>query len=1108
MLSWRAIDKIPLRGALGLSLLLAIAAGCARGETPDDVEVIDQEPEPNPEPAPDPAPDPEPVDEPPICADADEDGASFGPGCPGDLLDCDDGDPRRAPGQPELCDGIDNDCDGATDNQVAAPACRLNLGVCAGAVQTCKGELGFVPCGPDDYPLTFAEVEDGATTQAHCDGLDNDCDGQTDEGCPCQGDDVILCGLAEGECERGLQRCVEGRWGPCEEATEPSAEICDGLDNDCDGDFDEDLAPPPCAAQIGVCAGSQRRCLGLEGWSRCAEDEYGPAWASDEDPALVSTACDGLDNDCDGQTDEGCACLDGALLPCGSDVGACARGTQTCQRGRFGDCRGAVEAAEEVCDGLDNDCDGQTDEDLAPPPCELQQGVCQGARAICGGDLGWLDCAGEESYGDRYRSPESPQADPTVCEGLDNDCDGQTDEGCDCVDGQSQPCGSNVGQCRRGTQRCVGGRFGACVGQTTPADEVCDGLDNDCDGQIDEEIAAPSCLLTQGVCAGALKTCQGVAGFGACDQDEYGPAWQVEEATCDRRDNDCDGQTDEGCDCVDGEIQRCGSDVGACEAGAQTCAQGRWGSCQGEVVPEVEVCDGFDNDCDGQTDEALEAPACALGQGVCAGAAQACGGRQGWLPCGDAQYGPDYDGSVEVACDGRDNDCDGLIDEQCDCLPQDIQVCGSDVGACEQGAQRCVEGAFGSCEGEIAAAAEVCDGADHDCDGAKDEGLERPCARQLGVCAGAQVGCNNGAFPVCGADQYGPRFAAEESGLNCDGLDNDCDGLVDEACPPPQIVISELLYDEVGSDTGRTLFVELTGPSLTPLGGLRLEAVNGNGGQITHAIDLPNALIPFNGVFLIAERAGSQTLRDIAAFLVDDLDLQNGPDSLRLVWNPGTSMERVIDAIGYGNFGVGDVFAGEGDSATGAPAGQSLARDEAGRDTNNNRADFARSSARGLGVPTPGGAPLPKVHLRLLWDSDEADLDLHLLRSGAEFGGEGDCHWLNRNPDWGVAGSSLDDPRLDRDDFDGLGPEITNISLPALDTYLVQVHVYGALSPTLALVTLYVDGGGTPGTNEFLATLELPATDTHWAVFEVVVTEAGVSVVPRGETALVPFDGP
>ncbi|MEZ4369581.1 MAG: FG-GAP-like repeat-containing protein [Polyangiaceae bacterium] len=92
----------------------------------------------------------------------------------------------------------------------------------------------------------------------------------------------------------------------------------------------------------------------------------------------------------------------------------------------------------------------------------------------------------------------------------------------------------------------------------TPHTEVCNGKDDDCDGQVDEN-------ATSEVCNG--------------------------------KDDDCDGKIDEGLS------RSCGSDVGECQSGTQTCSAGSWGACAGEVGPQTEACDELDNDCDGETDD-------------------------------------------------------------------------------------------------------------------------------------------------------------------------------------------------------------------------------------------------------------------------------------------------------------------------------------------------------------------------------------------------------------------------------------------------------------------------------------------------------------------------
>lgn len=162
-------------------------------------------------------------------------------------------------------------------------------------------------------------------------------------------------------------------------------------------------------------------------------------------------------------------------------------------------------------------------------------------------------------------------------------------------------------------------------------------------------------------------------------------------------------------------------------------------------------------------------------------------------------------------------------------------------------------------------------------------------------------------------------------------------------------VISELLYDAVGADDGGA-FVELYGTPGASLDGLRLQSVNGDGGAVAATLIL-SGVFPADGIFVVADRtsAGTTTIAD--ADLLLDFDLQNGPDSL--VLRDATS---VLDAVGYGAFDAGEVFAGEGTPAEDGAAGTSLARFFADLDTGDNALDFGT-----LAVPTPGVAPLMNV---------------------------------------------------------------------------------------------------------------------------------------------------
>lgn len=158
-------------------------------------------------------------------------------------------------------------------------------------------------------------------------------------------------------------------------------------------------------------------------------------------------------------------------------------------------------------------------------------------------------------------------------------------------------------------------------------------------------------------------------------------------------------------------------------------------------------------------------------------------------------------------------------------------------------------------------------------------------------------------------------------------------------------VLSEVLYDAAGSDDGQG-FVELFGTPGTDLAGYVIEGVNGSDGSVTDTIAL-SGVIPADGLWVVADDDGSGGTAVSGADLLADFDFQNGPDSV--VLRVGAT---VVDALGYGAFGSGDVFAGEGGAAPDASAGASLARLFADVDTDDNAADFAVSSS-----PTPGSAP-------------------------------------------------------------------------------------------------------------------------------------------------------
>ncbi|MCC6749782.1 MAG: VWA domain-containing protein [Deltaproteobacteria bacterium] len=210
-------------------------------------------------------------------------------------------------------------------------------------------------------------------------------------------------------------------------AAQVTAELCDGMDNDCDGKIDEDLTGPFCAQQQGVCAGSKAPCGGGEGWAACGATDYkAHAAARKTVYEATETLCDGQDNDCDGTVDEGCACRSGESRACGAIGGEC---SQRCATGSWGSCTlPGTSSTIETCDGKDNDCNGKVDD-----------GLSRGCTTACG--IGEQTCS-NGAYG--ACSARQPTAE--ACDGLDNDCDGEVDGptaicpgGATCVSGICQP---------------------------------------------------------------------------------------------------------------------------------------------------------------------------------------------------------------------------------------------------------------------------------------------------------------------------------------------------------------------------------------------------------------------------------------------------------------------------------------------------------------------------------------------------------------------------------------------------------------------------------------------------------------------------------------------
>jgi hypothetical protein len=215
------------------------------------------------------------------------------------------------------------------------------------------------------------------------------------------------CGV--GACSAdGATSCVAGIVEDSCSAGAPALDdaTCDGIDDDCDGIADEDYMSMPTTCGVGACsAGGATSCV-----AGVVEDS-----CSAGAPAPDDATCDGIDDDCDGITDE-----DYLSMPTTCGVGACsADGATSCVAGVVEDsCSAGAPALDDAtCDGIDDDCDGIDDEDYLPVPSSCGVGACVAA--------GITSCEAGVVQGNCEPAPPGTE----TCDGLDNDCDGMTDEG-------------------------------------------------------------------------------------------------------------------------------------------------------------------------------------------------------------------------------------------------------------------------------------------------------------------------------------------------------------------------------------------------------------------------------------------------------------------------------------------------------------------------------------------------------------------------------------------------------------------------------------------------------------------------------------------------------
>ncbi|MDP2309062.1 MAG: putative metal-binding motif-containing protein [Pseudomonadota bacterium] len=740
--------------------------------------------------------------------DADEDGWAA-------CTDCDDSSATVNPDAPEACNDLDDDCDGSVDDDAAdATAWYTDAdldghGDPATAVVACTA--------PEDAVAVGGDCDDSSPL-FHPGADESDCEDPSDYNC----DGSVASADADGDGFAACEDCDDGA-----AAVNPAGvESCNGVDDDCDAVVDE-LDAVDLSTWFRDVDGDGHGDIGTSVAACDAPIGY-VALGDDCDDASASYHPGADESDCSDPLDYNC---DGSVAY--SDLDA--DGFAACD-----DCDDSLAAvnpgATEACNDRDDDCDGTTDEPDAT------------------GVTTWYADADGDTFGDALSSTVSCDA-PTAyvadgadcddavastfpgaaerCDEVDQDCDGTTDE--DAVDVEAfyadadgdsygdagvsvYACDAPSGYLSDG-QDCDDTRAAVHPGAT----ETCDDIDQDCDGTVDDGAVDGTTWYGDadhdgyGGTTTTIAACDVPSGYFAtaadCD-DLAATTHPGAPETCDGDDDDCDGATDE--DAVDAGVWYLDMDgdgfgnaavtVSACGApsgyvaNATDCADDDANTFPGSD----ELCDGDDNDCDGLVDEAdaedatsWYADADSDGYGNPAAAVTACDAPAGYgadaTDCDDtsAAVSP---AAIEV-CNGYDDDCDGIVDEDAMLLASWFaDGDGDGYGALESPRSACFQpsgyvASSTDCDDADATtypdAPELCDSLDNDCDGTADEdatgttwyadadedGFGDP-ADAVASCTAPELFVADGTD--CDDTRPGVNPAAEEVCEN--GLDDDCSG--------------------------------------------------------------------------------------------------------------------------------------------------------------------------------------------------------------------------------------------------------------------------------------------------------------------------------------------
>ncbi|NRA34542.1 MAG: hypothetical protein HRU17_14500, partial [Polyangiaceae bacterium] len=477
------------------------------------------------------------------------------------------------------------------------------------AVAGGTGPTAPVATSQSEIEAAFADIVADSAKYEICNDLDDNCNTFIDEGLQvlesCDPEGVNTCSGGQTCDATGRCPCTGGA-GQCNVGY-----TCDALDGN------GGVCRNSCTVDVFACSAAGVRKCGSDGAATCCEIDGASVCTELADPTGEPETCDnpGVDDDCNGLIDDGTDCA-GCL-----DIEICNGSDDDCDVAidesplfqlsdlcdDAGDCNGGACIDGECGCGSDAQCEAGykcSSSNVCRPECGTDEGVCTLGYTIC--DTGGTDAP---ACVDNYAGTTE------ICDGLDNDCDGYIDEGVsDPNVGLSQNCYSygtgtgdatvGVGICQLGSQVCtavVGSgvpAWGTCDGEVNPAgSDPCDGLDNNCNGQIDEGHGVFDTCTVDGDCGANCNA-------GRCDCGSDSDCANGFECSFGLCHSVCSIGTD-----------ACQTDgVNKCDNGSAECCLANFDICSVATAgtPTTEICDGINNDCDGQIDE-IDGTCCPLG---------------------------------------------------------------------------------------------------------------------------------------------------------------------------------------------------------------------------------------------------------------------------------------------------------------------------------------------------------------------------------------------------------------------------------------------------------------------------------------------------------------